>query len=95
MSANRPGFSLMELVVSIAVTSIIVGAIASAMVLVSHGLPDGNDPAAGVIQTGRLAGQIVDELWQAVQVFEVSTAAVTFAVADRNGDGSPEVIRYA
>ncbi|MHC4581205.1 MAG: prepilin-type N-terminal cleavage/methylation domain-containing protein, partial [Planctomycetota bacterium] len=88
-------FTLVEVVVSISVISIIMLAMGSAVVLAMRALPDPERPAYKVNQSGQVADQIVAELQESRQIVERTSSAVTFTVADRNGDGSPEQIRYA
>ena len=45
--------------------------------------------------TSRTAEQLAGELAYALTVTELAGNAITFTVADRDGDGTPEVIRYA
>jgi prepilin-type N-terminal cleavage/methylation domain-containing protein len=88
------GFTLVELVASVAVMTVVTGGIASAMLLASHAVPDGRSAGDAVLQGYNASEQIVSELYCA-QSFSVRTAtAVEFAVADRDNDSNPETIRY-
>jgi hypothetical protein len=88
-------FTLVELIVSVAVTSILLAGMTSVLLVASRALPDESRPTDKVIEESRVTDQIVGELEQALYFTERTTHAVTFTVADRNGDGSPERIRYA
>ena len=92
---GRRGFSLMEVVLATGILSVLLVAIGSAIVLASKALPSGQAQTDRVCRAARVAGQITDELRAAVHVTERSASAVAFTVADRNGDGIPERIRYA
>jgi prepilin-type N-terminal cleavage/methylation domain-containing protein len=91
----RPGFTLVEVTVSLMVMSVLVGALASAIIVALHALPRPNDRAAAVSRGATVAGRIAAELQEARHFAERDPHAVTFTVADRDGDGSPERIRYA
>ena len=90
----RPGLTLVELVVSMAISGLVLVAIASTMLLAGKALP-GRDAAGVTLEAARVADQIAEELHHAICIPEYSATAVTFTVADRNGDGTPEIIRYA
>ncbi len=91
----RGGLTLVELLVSSAATAILLGAMASAVVLASRALPQNSGAPGGVVDAGDFAERVSSELLHAVYITERTASAVTFTVADRNGDGSPERIRYA
>ena len=89
------GFTLIELVVSMAIMSIILVSIGSAIMLASRAIPADDNPGDLVVSSAQLARDIAAELAQAIYVFEAGDHAVAFTVADRDADGSPERIRYA
>lgn len=91
----RRGFTLSELIVSLAVSTLLFGAIASTMVIASHALPDAETPDAPTIAAAALLNELVDELSAATFVSEAQATAVTFQIADRTGDAAAETIRYA
>ena len=80
---------------SLAVTTILLGGLTSAMLLATQALPDDRRPAEATIAASETADRIVAELAYALSFSERSANAVAFTVADRNGDGDPESIRYA
>ena len=92
---RRRGLTLVELVVAMAVTTLVMVGVGSAMLVASHALPDKSRPALQLLEASGVVQQIRTELAMAIQVTERSASAVTFTVADRDGDGSPERIRYA
>lgn len=91
----RPGFTLLELTMSLVVTAIILGALTSAMLLASQIIPNENGPAEATIAANQIAQQMAGELYYAHTIKERSAHEVAFWVADRNGDLTPETIRYA
>jgi len=92
---TRRAFTLVEVVVSLAIMSILIMALGSTLILASNALPSEDDPALHVIDASRGANSIAEELRTAIHITERSTHAITFTVADRNGDGIWERIRYA
>ena len=88
-------FTLIELIVSLAIVSILIGATGSIMVLASRAVPDGTSVAERSVSASSAADQIATELSGAVYVPLRSSRAITFLVPDRDGDGSPERISYS
>lgn len=93
--SHRRGFTLMELVVSMSVTAVLMGGLASAIVLASRAIPDAQSPSRGALDGYHMAEQIVGELYCAQSFTERTATAIQFTVADRNADAVPETIRYA
>ncbi len=91
----RPGFTLLELTMSLVVTAIILGALTSAMLLASQIIPNEDGPAEATIAANEIAQQFAGELYYAQTVTKRSARKVEFWVADRDGDLMPEMIRYA
>lgn len=92
----RRGLTLVELVVSMTIMTILMGAMASVLVVASHAVPDGRSPMEKKTQAADVLDQIAGELFYATSITEETEIAVTFTVADRNhGDPGPETIRYA
>lgn len=81
--------------VALSVTSLLLVAIGSAMLLTSQAVPDGTGPASTAAELGDALARMSEELQYAQYVAERDEHAVTFTVADRTGDGSPQRIRYA
>jgi prepilin-type N-terminal cleavage/methylation domain-containing protein len=90
-----PAFTLVELLVSMVIVAVLMGAVASTIVLASRALPTAKSATACTIEAGTALDQFVAELESAVYISEHSQTAVAFTVADRNGDGLAERIRYA
>ena len=80
---------------SLVVTAIILGALTSAMLLASQIIPNEDGRAEATIAANEITQQFAGELYYAHTVTERSTREVTFWVADRGGDVTPETIRYA
>ena len=91
---HNPGFTLVELLVSIAVTMVIAVGLGSSMLVASRALPDATNPAGATIAAGEAAEQLATELQYAISVNNRSATMIEFTVADRNGDELDETIRY-
>lgn len=91
----RPGFTLLELTLSLVITAIILGALTSAMLLASQIIPEDDGPAEATITANEIAQQIAGELYYAQSFTERSASQVKFRVADRDGDLEQERIQYA
>ena len=93
--ARRRGFTLAELLASMTVMGILMLGLGSAIVIASKAVPGAERDSTKLIQESRFAQQISIELKEAVHITERTEQAITFTVADRDDDGSPEHIRYA
>jgi prepilin-type N-terminal cleavage/methylation domain-containing protein len=90
------GFTLIEVVMSMAIMAILMAAMTSVIMVASHALPDRDtllDPRAVASDA---VDQIAAELFYATAITEETATTVTFTVADRgHGAAGPETIRYA
>ena len=90
------GFTLVELVASMAIMTILLGGIASAVVLATHALPDEDDPSERTAAAIAVVEQIAGDLTLADTFLLADPDAVRFTVPDRgHGDVGPETMRYA
>jgi prepilin-type N-terminal cleavage/methylation domain-containing protein len=90
------GFTLIEMTVSMAILSLILVAIASAVMLGTRAMNAVNSNAVTqTMQARAISEQIAADLKVALAFSERTSTAVTFTVPDRSGDGLPEQIRYA
>lgn len=92
---KRHGLSLIELVVSMVVMTIIMAGIGSAIFISRYALPDPERSTTRILVSSRVLNQMMEEIRMAIHVSERADTAITFSVADRDGDGRPEQIRYA
>lgn len=92
---HRGGFSLIELVTTMAIMSVLLVALGSAILLASKALPNSENQAPVVLASAHVADQITAELEVAKSFTVVTATAVEFTVADRDtpADGD-ETIRY-
>lgn len=93
MKLNRHccGFSLVELVTSLAIISILIVAMGSAMVIAARGIPDPNDPIAMNVDAAGIIDQIASELAYAVTILTSTATEIEFVV---NRNGKPITILY-
>jgi type II secretory pathway pseudopilin PulG len=88
------GFTLVELTVAVAVTSVIMVGIGSAMLIAGRAMPETHSPTASRIAAARAVEDMATELQYAAWVNQRSPNMIEFMTADRNADEIPEVIRY-
>ncbi|MEM9417883.1 MAG: prepilin-type N-terminal cleavage/methylation domain-containing protein [Planctomycetota bacterium] len=92
---RSPGFSLIEMVISLAVVSVLLVGMSSAIVLASRALPTQTTPASATVDTARALHQLRDDLRACTELLNRTATSVTLNLPDRDGDGQPEVITYA
>jgi prepilin-type N-terminal cleavage/methylation domain-containing protein len=92
---RHSGFTLAELLAALAVMGVLMVALSSAMVIAARALPSDDRPSTRLVRGSSVLQQIADELAEAIAITERGAHAVAFIVADRDGDGAPERIRYA
>jgi len=85
---------MIEVVTSLAISSILLVAIGSAMVLASRALPTADSTATATLTAANAVDKIAAELRFALQITERTSTALRFTIPDRDGDGNAEVIRY-
>jgi prepilin-type N-terminal cleavage/methylation domain-containing protein len=91
----RPGFTLIELIISTAILAIILVGMHSAMLIASRASPDRAGVNSATLRAGAAADQLIADLTYATSITSTSATAVQFTVPDRNDDGSPDTIRYS
>ena len=89
------GFSLIELVAAMAITTILLAAIASTVALATKAIPTNNDAFSAPMNAGRVVDQMAGELESALMVLQQTSTSITFTVPPRNGDTTPEKISYS
>ncbi|MCI0334341.1 MAG: hypothetical protein L0228_14075 [Planctomycetes bacterium] len=90
---HRPGHSLMELTVAMVAGAVLLAGLGSVMMI---GSQVAYTPSAAVLRTksADAVNQIAEELRYATIILQQSSQILEFVVADRNGDGTAEKIRY-
>ncbi|MEO1236933.1 MAG: type II secretion system protein [Planctomycetota bacterium] len=92
---DRRGFTLAEMVVSLAVMGVLLVGMTSAVVLASKALPANRGAASATTEAARGLHQFRDELRAATELLNCAATSVTINLPDRDGDGRPQVITYA
>ncbi|MFP4144456.1 MAG: type II secretion system protein J [Phycisphaeraceae bacterium] len=91
----RPGFTLVEVLVAVSLGAVLMVAITSSVLLAGYSLPDADSPATAAVRQAAVLEQLSTELAHAIHVHERTATATRFTLADRDGDGAPERLRYA
>lgn len=89
------GFTLIEVVVSMSVATVLMGGMASAIVIAGRALPDSQSSLSATVNSFLIAEQMVGEMYCAQGFSERTATAIEFTVFDRDNDSNPETIRYA
>ncbi|MFK7789185.1 MAG: type II secretion system protein J [Phycisphaeraceae bacterium] len=89
------GYTLIEMVLSLALLSIVMVSAGSAMLFAVNAAPNADNPATHKVRDAQLIARITADLAQAKYVIEKTSQAVTIVVPDRDGDKIPDRIRYA
>ncbi len=91
---RRRAYTLVEMVVSLGVLSLVMGSLASIMVLMSRALPSSDDPSTSVVAAERFAAQFASDVETATLFTVVTETQVSFSVPDRDNDGDEEKLSY-
>lgn len=95
MCDNRPNaFTLIELVLSMAITTALLGGISAAIFLAGRAVPDGRSLEETTVRTADIADQIAADLYCSLWFQKHVAKTAKFTVPDRDGDGLPDKIRY-
>ena len=89
-----PGYTLVELLVAVTVSGILAAGMVSTLYVASRAANTGG-PTRAMLSASAATDDVLSELHYALTFTERSANAVEFTVADRNGDGAAETIRYA
>jgi type II secretory pathway component PulJ len=100
----RNGYTLIELAAATASATLLVGGLASTVLISSRALSQDSTPTAGAQRSAQALAQFSADVRQALMfiertngataITEQSTTAVAFTVPDRNGDSLSETVRY-
>jgi prepilin-type N-terminal cleavage/methylation domain-containing protein len=91
----RRGFTLAESIVSMAVSALLIGSVASSMVLVARSIPAADDRSVVLTELGLGLAPLLEDLAVATSFSERAATGVTFVVGDRTGDSAPDTLRYS
>ncbi len=93
-SHRSAGFTLIEVLVSMTVTTILVAGMASTIYVTSRANDTTKGPIPGTMEGTRAAQLVAADVQLAQTITTKSANEVAFTVADRTGDGIPETIDY-
>ncbi len=88
------GLTLIELIISMVVTSLIVVAMGSTLLIAGKALPNSDQPELALLEATQVTQDLVQDLQYAIDVNETGTHAISFSVADRDSDEAQEWIHY-
>ncbi len=89
------GFSLVELLVSLGVSTVLMAAIGSTILLAGHSLPDAGSGLYRVLDASEALDRMSEDLNCARYLTERTATSIAAVVADRTGDGQLDTIRYS
>ena len=95
LGPRRPGYTLMELLVSVAIMTVLMGAMGVSVLMAVGSIDRGAEAGRQMSETNEALDEIVTELTQALSFIERTEHAVSFVVPDRDGDGLRDTIRYS
>ena len=91
----RTGYTLVELIVGMAVSSILLLSMGSTVFLAMRAIPNPQkDPQASIL-AGQIVDQITEELETALSVTQLTATTIAFTVPARGSDTIPERICYS
>lgn len=85
---------MLELLLGMAISAVLMGALSSAMIVAAKAMPDSASPLRSTTDAALAIDQMADELLVAIAAPTRTPTAVEFSVADRNNDAVAETIRY-
>jgi hypothetical protein len=94
-SGRRRGYTLIELIVAMGSATVLVGGMASTVMISTRVLQRDATAGADANRGGLVLSQIASDLRQAMRFTERTATAITFLVPDRTGDSVAETIRYS
>lgn len=92
--ADRRGFSLVEMLVALAMMTILILSLGSVVALATKAIPPATPPASDTTATHDALRALAAELELASDITVATATKLEFKVADRNSDGSSETICY-
>jgi prepilin-type N-terminal cleavage/methylation domain-containing protein len=91
---NR-GMSLIEVMIALSLSTVLLIGLHSSIHIALRSMPSADGAVQSSLQAQRIMDGLATELEATTYVTELTATSIGFAVADRNGDGFPERIRYA
>jgi prepilin-type N-terminal cleavage/methylation domain-containing protein len=91
---SRPGYTLIELVLAMAIAGILLTGMSASIVIASRTVSEGHDVVGLALRTSDSLGEVNSDLSTAQDFLDRTSSSVTFTVPDRNGDGASETMKY-
>lgn len=91
---SRRGFSIMEVAVTSSIMLALALGMGAAVAVASRGLPSEGNPVRARVEGAATLASMAAEIGTALHVKSPGVQSIEFTVADRNGDGVPERIKY-
>jgi len=92
--SRRGGFTLVELITSLVITSILMLGLSSVMLIGSKAVPSGTEQIHAEAACARVLEDMADDLTLAWGITLASKQDIIIGVLDRDGDGGKDQIRY-
>ncbi len=92
---RRRGFTLVELIVGMAVSSILLLTMGSTVFLAMRVMPSPAKDPQSSIMAGQIMDQMAEELETALSVTQLTATSIAFTVPPRGSDTNPERICYS
>lgn len=89
------GFSLIEMVVAMALGVVLLAAMGSALVIAARAMPSKGDAMLVALTGADATNMLASDLQFAISFSTLESNEIEFTVPDRTGDGVADVIRYA
>ncbi len=91
----RPfGFTLVELVVALAIFTVIVGVLGTTLFVAQRGTETIGKQTASIVVARQLIDRVADDLARTVGLSTQTDTLVQFEIPDEDGDGFSEIVRY-
>lgn len=88
------GFTLVEVLLSLALAAIVLSSMQSLIVIAGRAAPDADGPQRATVDAADALERLASEVSVAVEVTELDSHEVGFTVNDWTGDGVVETIKY-
>lgn len=88
-------FTLIELLVSLGIAGLLMAGLGSAILLATHSVPSATSPASQVGAAATGMDILTTDLYYARSFSSIQPTSLTFTVAPRGADTSPETITYS
>ncbi len=92
---RRYAFTIVELLTAMTLMAVLVGGMASAIILANHAIDDGSGPLAAVVNGSEALDIISADLTYALSISGRTANQLVFTIADRNDDDTDETITYS